>query len=110
MRRLQRENGPTLYAIGLLGDELQKADIGALQSLAASTGGVAFFPKGLNEVDDIARTVARDIHSQYTIAYKPTNHSHDTGYRTIEVRAQAAGYRKLVVRTRSGYYAGQADH
>jgi Ca-activated chloride channel family protein len=110
MRRLQRENGPTLYAIGLLGDELQKADTGALQSLAASTGGVAFFPKGLNEVDDIARTVARDIHSQYTIAYKPTNHSHNTGYRTIEVRAQARGYHKLVVRTRSGYYAGQADH
>jgi Ca-activated chloride channel family protein len=110
MRRLQQENGPTLYAIGLLGDELQKSDTGALQSLAEATGGVAFFPKRLDEVDDITRTVARDIHSQYTIGYKPTNHSKDGGYRAIEVRAQSLGRRKLTVRTRSGYYAGEAVH
>jgi Ca-activated chloride channel family protein len=110
MRRLQQENGPTLYAIGLLGDELQKSDTGALQSLAEVTGGVAFFPKRLDEVDDITRTVARDIHSQYTIGYKPTNHSNDGGYRAIEVRAQSPGRRKLTVRTRSGYYAGEAVH
>ena len=108
MRHLQGENGPTLYAIGLLGDELQQSDSGALMSLAKVTGGAAFFPKSLNEVDDIARTVARDIHSQYTIAYKPTNHSHAAKYRVIEVKAQARGYRSLTVRTRTGYYPGQA--
>jgi len=110
MRRLQQENGPTLYAIGLLGDELQKPDTGALQSLAEVTGGVAFFPKSLDEVDGITRVVARDIHSQYTIGYKPTDHSKNGGYRAIEVRAQALGHRKLTVRTRSGYYAGEAVH
>jgi|HubBroStandDraft_3_1064219.scaffolds.fasta_scaffold13228_3 Ca-activated chloride channel family protein len=110
MRRLQQENGPTLYAVGLLGDELQRADTGALQSLAEVTGGVAFFPKRLDEVDDITRVVARDIHSQYTIGYKPTDHSKNGGYRTIEVRAQAPGHRTLTVRTRSGYYAGEAVH
>src|SRR5580692_11644584 len=108
MRHLQGENGPTLYAIGLLGDELQPSDSGALKSLAEVTGGVAYFPKSLNEVDDIARTVARDIHSQYTIAYKPTNHSHAAKYRVIEVKAQARGYHNLTVRTRTGYYPGQA--
>ncbi len=110
MRRLQQENGPTLYAIGLLGDELQKPDTGALRSLAEVTGGVAFFPKSLDEVDDITRVVARDIHSQYTIGYKPTDHSKNGGYRTIEVRAQGPGHRSLTVRTRSGYYAGEAVH
>ena len=110
MRRLQQENGPTLYAIGLLGDELQPSDTGALQSLAAVTGGVAFFPKSLDEVSEITRTVARDIHSQYTIGYKPTDHSKNGGYRTIDVKAQAPGHRKLTVRTRSGYYAGEAVH
>jgi VWFA-related protein len=108
MRHLQGENGPTLYAIGLLGDELQPSDSGALKSLAEVTGGVAYFPKSLDQVDDIARTVARDIHSQYTIAYKPTNHSHNAKYRVIEVKAQARGYRNLTVRTRTGYYPGQA--
>ncbi len=108
--RLQQENGPTLYAIGLLGDELQQSGTQALQSLADSTGGVAFFPRGLDEVDEITRTVARDIRSQYTIGYKPTNPRQNAGYRTIEVRAQAPGYRTLTVRTRSGYYAGEAVH
>jgi VWFA-related protein len=110
MRRLQQKNGPTLYAIGLLGDGLQPSDSGALRSLADSTGGVAFFPKGLDEVDDITRTVARDIRSQYTIGYKPTNHSQNGAYRVIEVRAQAPGHRKLTVRTRSGYYSGESVH
>src|SRR5579872_895809 len=106
-RRLQQENGPTLYAIGLLSDELQQSGTDALQSLADSTGGVAFFPKGPDEVDDITRTVARDIRSQYTIGYKPTRPRESGGYRAIEVRAQALGYRKLTVRTRSGYYSGE---
>jgi Ca-activated chloride channel family protein len=110
MRRLQQKDGPTLYAIGLLGDDFQKPDTVALQSLAEVTGGVAFFPKRLDEVDDITRVVARDIHSQYTIGYKPADHSKNGGYRAIEVRAQALGHRKLTVRTRSGYYAGEAVH
>jgi Ca-activated chloride channel family protein len=110
MRRLQQKDGPTLYAIGLLGDELQKPDAGALQSLAEVTGGVAFFPRRLDEVDGITRVVARDIHSQYTIGYKPTDHSKNGGYRAIEVRAQGPGRRSLTVRTRSGYYAGEAVH
>ena len=106
MRRLQQENGPTLYAIGLLGDELQKSDSGPLRSLSESTGGVSFFPQSLDEVDDITRTIARDIRSQYTIGYKPTNHSQNGTYRAIQVKAQARGYRNLTVRTRSGYYPG----
>jgi Ca-activated chloride channel family protein len=108
MRRLQQENGPTVYAIGLLGDELKPSDTAPLQNLAAVTGGVAFFPKGVDDVDDITRVVARDIHSQYTIGYKPTDHSKSSGYRAIEVRAQAADHQKLTVRTRSGYYPGEA--
>jgi len=107
-RRLQQENGPTVYAIGLLGDELKQSGVDALQSLADSTGGVAFFPQGLDEVNDITRTVARDIRSQYTIGYKPSNPRQGSGYRRILVTAQAPGYRKLTVRTRSGYYPGEA--
>ena len=107
-RRLQEQNGPTLYAIGLLGDELQKSGTGALQSLADSSGGVAFFPKSLDDVDGITRTVAHDIRSQYTIAYKSTNPNPNGGYRRIQVTVQAPGYRNLTARTRTGYYPGEA--
>ena len=75
--------------------------------MAARTGGVAFFPKDLNEVDEISSTVAHDIRNQYTIGYKPTTPKSAGGYRAIRVDARAKGYGKLTVRTRSGYYAGQ---
>jgi len=107
IRRLQEENGPTVYAIGLLGEEKQKRARKALQFIAEKTGGIAFFPKSLDEVDSISRNIARDIRNQYTLGYKPTNPKSAGGYRTIKVDAKAKGYGKLTVRTKSGYYAGQ---
>ena len=107
IRRLQEENGPTVYAIGLLGEEKQRKARKALQFIAEKTGGMAFFPKSLDEVDAISRTVAHDIRNQYTLQYKPTNPKSAGGYRTIKVDAKAKGYGKLTVRTKSGYYAGQ---
>jgi Ca-activated chloride channel homolog len=107
IRRLQEENGPTVYAIGLLGEEKQRRARKALQFMAEKTGGIAFFPKTLDQVDEISRTVAHDIRNQYTLGYKPTNPKSAGGYRGIKVDAKAKGYGKLTVRTKSGYYAGQ---
>ena len=107
VRRLQEENGPTVYAIGLLGEERQRRAKRALETISDRTGGIAFFPRTLDEVDAISSTVARDIRNQYTIGYKPTTPKTAGGYRTIKVEARASGHGKLVVRTRSGYYAGQ---
>jgi Ca-activated chloride channel family protein len=108
VRRLQVENGPTVYTIGLLGnDSHQRRAKRALQEIAEQTGGVAFFPKEVSEVDNITRSVAHDIRSQYTIGYKPIRPQSAGGYRTVRVEARAHGYSKLQVRTRSGYYAGQ---
>ena len=105
IRRLQEENGPTIYTIGLLGDEHSKRARRALREMAEQTGGVAFFPKDLGEVDSIATQIAHDIRNQYTIGYKPSRSQQEGGYRTVKVEAEARGYKKLQVRTRSGYYA-----
>ena len=107
VRMLQEENGPTVYAIGLLGDERQRRAKRALQTISERTGGIAFFPRTLDEVDQISSAVARDIRNQYTIGYKPTTPKSAGGYRAIRVEARASGHGKLTVRTRSGYYAGQ---
>jgi Ca-activated chloride channel homolog len=107
IRRLQEENGPTVYTIGLLGDEKARRARKALQFIAEKTGGIAFFPRTLDQVDEISRQIAHDIRSQYTIGYKPTNPKSTGGYRAIKVEAKAKGYGKLTVRTKSGYYAGQ---
>ena len=106
VRRLQVENGPTVYTIGLLGEEKGRRARRALETLAKSTGGIAFLPKGLDEVDEISRDVAHDIRNQYTIGYKPTTPKTAGGYRTIRVDVRDKAHKKLVARTRSGYYPG----
>jgi len=108
IRKVQDDNGPTIYTIGILGDEpgIKRAKR-ALQSLSDQTGGVAFFPKDLVEVDEISQEVARDIRNQYSISYKPTNPRSNGGYRKVKVEARAPGYKDLQVRTRDGYFADE---
>jgi Ca-activated chloride channel homolog len=107
VKQLQEENGPSVYAIGILGDEEHpKRARRALEIIAQRTGGLAFFPKTLDEVDEISKQVAHDIRNQYTIGYQPSNPRSSGGFRQIRVEAKARGYKKLQVRTKSGYYAG----
>jgi Ca-activated chloride channel family protein len=105
VRRLQAENGPTVYTIGILGGEKERRAKRALTAMAEDTGGIAFFPKDASEVDRITQEVAHDIRNQYIIGYRPSTPRTAGGYRTIKVDAKAPGYKHLFVRTRSGYYA-----
>jgi VWFA-related protein len=109
-RKLKQANGPTIYAVGLLGSGLQRKGREALQDLAEGTGGVAYFPESVDQVDSITRTVAHDIRSQYMIAYKPRNQNARPGYQSLRIEANAAGYGKLTVRTRTGYYPPELAH
>lgn len=104
---LQQENGPVVYCIGLLGEEKARRAKRALELIAERTGGEAFFPPSLDQVDEISRSIAHDIRNQYTITYAPTTPKSVRGYRTIHVDAHARPYKKLIVRTRTGYYPGQ---
>jgi len=107
VKRLQADGGPTVYSIGILeGEEHPKHAKRALQIISERTGGIAFFPKTLDEVDAISRTVAHDIRTQYTIGYKPTTPKNQGGYRQVKVDARSHNFGKLTVRTKSGYYAG----
>jgi VWFA-related protein len=107
VKQLSQENGPQVYAIAVLGDEEHpKRARKALQIIADRTGGIAFFPKTLDEVDEISRTIAKDIRNQYAIGYKPPGPKDATDFRQIRVEAKAKGHGKLMVRTKTGYYAG----
>jgi Ca-activated chloride channel homolog len=109
-RRLQQANGPILYAFGLLGSGLEASGRDALERLADGTGGVAYFPATLDQVDSLTRSVAHDIRSQYMIAYRPKNQNGKPQYQSLRVEAHAPGYGKLTVRTKEGYYPSQAHH
>jgi Ca-activated chloride channel homolog len=108
IRRVESLGGPVVYTIGLLFDtdprEYQQAH-DDLESLADETGGLAYFPKSLGDVDEIASEVARDIRNQYVVGYHSTKAASLGGFRTVHVEASASGYKQLTVRTRRGYYA-----
>jgi len=107
--RVQDMQGPIIYSIGLLfgGDKSRHAKRD-LQALSSETGGIAFFPSTLKDVDSVAAEVARDIRNQYAIAYHSPQASIG-GYHTVKVEAQASGHGKLTVYTRSGYRSKQSS-
>jgi VWFA-related protein len=95
-----------IYAIGLLNEEERreaKQAKRALDLLTVATGGQAYYPKELADVERIAHQVAHDIRNQYTITYTPANQALDGSFRQIKVTANGSGH--PVVRTRTGYYA-----
>jgi Ca-activated chloride channel family protein len=107
--RVQQLSGPVIYSIGLLfGDEMSRAEVRharrALEMLSQETGGMAFFPKSIDQIDQIAAEVARDIRSQYTLGYHSTKPTTVPGFRRVEVTAESKGSGKLTVRTRTGYF------
>ena len=106
MKQLQRKDGPVIYVIAFV-DETKGSNstIRALQSISMITGGTAYFPKDLSEVDAITKSIAHDIRNQYVITYKSSNPKSEHVYHAIDVQAQDASRHKLRVRTRAGYYS-----
>ncbi len=109
IRRIQDLDGPVIYCVGLLfGEDTDKRESRhakrVLETLAEQTGGAAYFPKSVRDVDAVAAEVAQDIRTQYTIAYHSTKSPTLGGYREVHVEAKAKSFGRLSVRTRSGYY------
>ena len=73
-----------------------------LKSLAEETGGRAYFPDKVQELDGVYDEIASELKNQYYITYEPKNDNWDGRWRKIKLTA--AG-RDLDIRTRSGYYA-----
>jgi VWFA-related protein len=111
-----RESKVTVYAIGLLEENDQRGGLfkkppskkakEALEKFAEMTGGQAFFPKSLDEVEDLVKTIAHDLRNHYTVGYTPTNRKLDGSWREIHVKVNPPkNVSKVTVRTKQGYYA-----
>jgi VWFA-related protein len=111
-----KQSKVTLYAIGLLEEDDERGGLfhaspskkakADLIKFADITGGQAFFPKNLDEVEGITKRIAHDIRNHYTITYTPTNSNLDGTYREITVKINApksAG--KVTLHAKPGYTA-----
>jgi len=91
----------TIYTIGLYDPQEAEKDIGLIKTLARTTGGLAYLPKDLSELDTVCRGIAKDIRMRYTLGYPPQ--SDNGAVRHIRVDVSAAGHAKLIAHTRSEY-------
>lgn len=100
---------PLIYAIGLPGDD-SRSGRSALRKITEASGGQAFFPKYVEQLPAIARRIAREMRSQYTLTYTPETQASDGIYRTLVVKVDTPpNSPPLLVRARTGYYATSAQ-
>lgn len=115
IERLQ-ESDVSLYIIGLLEQNDQRGGLfraspskrarNAFEDLAEASGGRAFFPESLDEVEELCRQIAHDLRNHYTIGYHPTNTAYDGTLREIEVEVERPdGFPRMEVHTKTSYRA-----
>lgn len=74
-----------------------------LADLAEETGGRAFFPYHVDDLDQSFQDIGEELRNQYSLAYNPVNHALDGRYHKIRIEMpDRKGYQ---VRARHGYYA-----
>jgi len=74
-----------------------------LEDLADETGGRAFFPYHVDDLDQSFQDIGEELRNQYSLAYNPMNHALDGRYHRIKIEVpEHKGYQ---VRARVGYYA-----
>jgi Ca-activated chloride channel family protein len=74
-----------------------------LADLAEETGGRAFFPYHVDDLDQSFQDIGDELRNQYSIAYIPTNSILDGKYHRI--RIEAPNHKGYQVRARRGYFA-----
>ena len=110
-----KENEVQIYLVGFIDEEDDtKSYFGKspakkardlLTRLADDSGGRAFFPRDIAEIPGIATRIASDIRTQYLVSYYPTNDKRDGSFRSVKVNVTPRENRRLIARSRQGYYA-----
>jgi Ca-activated chloride channel family protein len=101
--KMARSSHAVIYAIGLLSESGQEENPKILRRLCSDTGGIAFFPGPHESIAAISEEIARDLRSQYMLAFVPPKQSGAGAFHKIIVKVTAPGHGKLHVRSRAGY-------
>jgi Ca-activated chloride channel family protein len=105
---LLKASDVTVYVVGAIDRQSPtvRSELGMrLARIAETTGGKAFFPGDLRELDKIYSQIQAEIRAQYTLGYASSNERRDGAWRKVNVRVRRADLR---VRARQGYFAPAA--
>jgi Ca-activated chloride channel family protein len=105
---LLKASDVTVYAIGALEHQPPSAKNDQrlkLQQIAEVTGGQAFFPSVVKDLDSVYDKVVAEVRAQYTLGYQSSNEKTDGAWRRVEIRVARQPGRDVRVRARKGYFA-----
>jgi Ca-activated chloride channel family protein len=103
--RIAQRSSATIYTIGIYDEMDADRNPRVLRKIAASSGGRAYFPDSITDLERVWRDIAAGIRSQYTIGYHSSNLNRDGTFRKATITAGRNGGRGLRVTTRAGYFA-----
>jgi VWFA-related protein len=102
-REMALKSDVVLYAISTNISRIESDGDKVLRYLTAETGGRAFFPFKVEDLEQSFENIRNELTHQYTLSYRPEPLLTDGLFHTIEMRVK--GRKDLIVRTRKGYYA-----
>ena len=109
---LLKASDVTTYVIGYLEHQPQSArneQRMQLQRMAELTGGDAFFPGSVKELEKIYGKIEKTIAARYSLGYVSTDSRMNGTWRKVQIRLKRADLKGAKLRTREGYYAPYKD-
>jgi Ca-activated chloride channel homolog len=109
---LVRASDATIYAIGFLENQpsrVRDEQRLRLRQLATETGGEAFFPRSMAQIEEAYDRIVEQIRSQFILGYVSTNTRTDGTWRRVDIRVRHPGSGNLRVHARRGYFALNRD-
>ena len=109
---LLKASDVTTYVIGYLEHQPQSArneQRMQLQRMAELTGGDAFFPGSIKELEKIYGKIEKNIAARYSLGYMSTDTRMNGTWRKVQIRLKRADLKGAKLRTREGYYAPYKD-
>jgi Ca-activated chloride channel family protein len=102
---LIRASDVTVYAIGFLNNQssaVRAEQRARLHQISEATGGQAFFPTTMKDVEAAYEKIVAQIRAQYSLGYTSTNTRQDGEWRKVEIKVKRPDVR---IQTRKGYFA-----
>ena len=101
-----RKGAIVIYPIGVFDRDDRDQNPALLKTIAEQTGGEAYFPQKVSEVESVCVQIARDIREQYTIGFSGAD---DGEYHRIRLMVSDPNHGALQVHTRNGYLASPPE-
>jgi Ca-activated chloride channel homolog len=105
---LIRASDVTVYAVGFLDNQsssVRTEQRARLHQIAEATGGQAFFPTTMKDVEAAYDKVVAQIRSQYSLGYTSTNTKLDGEWRRVDIKVKRSDLKDVRIQSRKGYFA-----